>query len=150
MGKCYNLTFDSTDFYGGANNNKRTYFVNWSFLPNDKSYKVTFSYMSVASTNVDGLTAVMSLLLNLGATDSFFADNTGINSTQFMGNLKVASVGTNNYFFADKTTNQEIYLNSRPTQNVLEVQLHQGLSGTNFANPVPTNYVLTLCFEECE
>jgi hypothetical protein len=155
MGKCYNLTLDSNFFYGGTNNNRRTYFVNWASILPDKAFKVTFSYMSTASGNVEGLFEVMTLLLNLGATNNFTSSST-TNSTLFMGNLKIAACSvsatgeSNAYFFAEQNTNPATYLNSRPTQNILEVQLNQGFTGNGFIYPNPDPYILTLHFEEVD
>ena len=152
MGKCYNISFDSTSYYGGGNNNKRTYFVDWnSILPQNKKFKVSFCFMSVSGSSVAGAVSVMSLLLNLGGTNNFWANGNGIISTQYLGALKISqtAAGTNGYYYADKHSNLPVYLNSRPTQNLLEVQLHAGLDVTNnFTSPVPFDYVLSLCFEE--
>jgi len=148
MGKCYTLSFDSTLYYGGANNNKRTYYVDWTFLPENTRFKVTFSYMSVAG-GVDGLQYVCSVLANLGTTSNFYANSIGNVPTQYLGSLKCATQTTsasNGYFYADQTSNVPVWIEQRPTQNVLEIQIHQGLNGVNFASPVPPNYVLTLCF----
>jgi hypothetical protein len=155
MGKCYNLTLDSNFFYGGASSNRRTYFVNWAAILPEKAFKVTFSYMSVASGSVEGLFEVMTLFTNLGATNNF-TSNSNTRSTLFMGNLKIAactSLATgqsNAYYFAEQNTNHAIYLNSRPTQNILEVQLNQGFTGNGFIYPNPDPYILTLSFEEVD
>lgn len=155
MGKCYNLTFDSNFFYGGTGTSKRTYFIDWASILPDKAFKVTFSYMSVADGSVEGLFAVMTLSINLGATNNFTSSSNTM-STIFMGNLKIAPCSStatgqsNAYFFAEQNTNPPIYLNSRPTQNILEVHLHQGLSGNGFIYPVPEPYILTLNFEEVD
>lgn len=154
MGKCYTLSFDSTSYYGGTNNNKRSYAVDWTFLPDHTPFKVTFSYMSVAAATVLATTSVMSLHANLGMTNSFWANATGgIVSTQNLGCLKVAnSAGsTNGYYYADTHSNTPVYIKQRPAANTLEIELHSGLSITlNYNTPIPTEYILTLCFEECE
>lgn len=151
MGKCYTLSFDSTNFLSGTNNNKRTYYVDWTFLPIGKRFKVTFSYMSLSDTDNLGSTYVMTLNLNLGQTSNF-ASSTGMQMTQYVGNLKLAvPVGsTLGYYYADVNSNPPIYLEQRPAQNNFEVQLHVGLSGVNYNTPVPADYVLTLSFEEAD
>jgi hypothetical protein len=94
MGKCYTISFDSHYYYGGAANNRRTYLVNWdSILPKDKRFKVKFSYMSDADVLNIGTVSTMSLLLNLGQSNNFWSNNTtGIQSTQYMGSLRIGSM----------------------------------------------------------
>ena len=152
MGKCYTISFDSHYFYGGGGNNRRTYLVNWdSILPKHKRFKVKFSYMSDADVLNIGTVSTMSLLLNLGQSNNFWSNNTnGIQSSQYIGSLRIAVTadGTRGYYYADTESNPPIYLNERPSQTTLEVQLHDGLSGSNYTNPVPVDYVLTVSFEE--
>ena len=152
MGKCYTLSFDSQYSYGGANNNRRTYVVDWSFLPINGKFKVTFSYMSEAIDTVDGDINVMCLMVNLGQSSNFWSNNsTGLQSTQYVGNLKIAlssGAALFGYYFADINSNPPIYLDQRPSQNILEIQLHDGLTGVNYTTPIPGDYILTLCFEE--
>jgi hypothetical protein len=154
MGKCYTLSFDSNYFTGGIDNSARTYNVDWTFLPLNKRFKVTFSYMSAAAATVSGLNNVMALLLNLGQTSNFYCTGTpGLQMSQYVGTLRI-TIGLSAayaYYFADVTSNPPIYLEQRPAQNVLTVQLCDGLSLTTpFTTPVPEDYVLTLAFEEVE
>jgi hypothetical protein len=154
MGKCYNLSFDSTSYFGGLNNNKRTYFVDWGFLPNNKAFKVRFSYMSVAATTILNTSSVMSLHINLGSSDNFWANATGSTiSTQNLGCLRVGTTagGTNGYYYAELESNTPIYIKSKPCENNVEVELHSGLSVfLNYNTPIPTEYILTLNFEEVD
>jgi hypothetical protein len=154
--------FDSTLHTSGGNNSRRIYTSNWaSILPNDKSFNVSFSFMS-ATDAVLGVIPVLFIPIlkcNLGQNTTF-ANLTSLSSafttTNALGFLKVALVPSNNiastddnaYLVADITTNPSIYLKSRPTNSTLEVEIHNGLTNTNYVN-IP-DYVLTLHFEECD
>ena len=154
MGKCYTLSFDSNYFTGGIDNSSRTYNVDWSFLPLNKRVKVTFSYMSCSAGTIIGAVNVMALHLNLGQTSNFYCTGTnGLQSSQYVGTLRMAvssAPSSHGYYFADVTSNPPIYLEQRPAQNVLAVQLNDGVTTTGFATPVPTEYLLTLAFEEVD
>jgi hypothetical protein len=147
MGKLYNVSFDSTLAYGGANNNKRTYVTNWaSILPPDKAFKVTFSFSAAFVVIVNA--EVMTLQMDLGQAYSFAAGTSQTNSTRFIGYISHSGTGVNGYYNASSTTNPPIYIDKRPSSNITEVAIHEGLSNINFTDPLPGNYVLTLCFEE--
>lgn len=153
MGKCYNVSFDSAFFTGGGNNNKRTYATNWSsILPNNKSFKVSFSFMSETGVLPDAIIACVKC--NLGQTNSFtnISPSTSLDTTNFLGYLRISPIqgGTNAYYFAEQKTNPPIYLNSRPTNSTLEVEIHEGLTNTNYTTPIPPDYVITLHFEEVD
>jgi hypothetical protein len=69
-----------------------------------------------------------------------------------MGFLKIQPLAgaTNAYYYADITTNAPIYLRERPSSSLLEIELHEGTSTVNYTTPVPSDYILTLSFEECD
>jgi len=153
MGKCYNFSFDSAFFLGGGNNNKRTFATNWSsVLPENKSFKVSFSYMSETGVLPDAV--VMCLKLNLGQSNSFsnVSPSLSLDTSNFLGFLKIQPLAgaTNAYYYADFTTNPPIYLKQRPSSQSLEVEIHDGLTSTNYTTPIPSDYILTLHFEESD
>ena len=154
MGKCYTISFDSAFFTGGTTNNKRTYATNWaSVLPEKKAFKVSFSYMSETGVLPD--TIVMCIKLNLGQSKSFMnlSPSNSLDTTNFAGFLKIQPITgsiTTAYYYSDFQTNPPIYLNERPTNSLLEVELHEGLSTINYTTPVPSDYILTLYFEEVD
>jgi hypothetical protein len=150
MGKIYNVSFDSTNVYGGANNNKRSYVTNWSSILPDKAYKVTFSYMSATCAVPSPNTHVMTLQMDLGQSCSFSAGANAFASSAFLGSIPITSIGADEYYSATTTDNPPIYIRTRPQVNITEVRLHNGLGVTNFNTPVPSDYVLTLCFEEMD
>jgi hypothetical protein len=161
MGKCYNFVFDSNFNTGGATTSRRTYATNWlGVLPENKSFKVSFSFMSetdASSATAIGFTHVPILRCNLGQSNTFanLASNaTSFATTNTLGFLKfqllpsgnVAGTADRCYLVADNTTNAPIYIKQRPSNSSLEVEIHNGLTNTNFTN-IP-DYVLTLHFEE--
>jgi hypothetical protein len=151
MGKCYNFSFDSAFFFGGANNSRRTYTTNWaSVLPEKKAFKVSFAYMSEVGVLPDAI--VMCLRTNLGQSNSYsnISPSTSFDSTNLLGFLKIDPLAVSSFYYADYKTNPPIYLNERPTNSILEVELHEGLSTVNYSTPVPSDYVLILHFEEVD
>ena len=154
MGKIYNVSFDSTLFYGGANNNRRTYVTNWQSILPDKLFKVTFSFMSGTAVVPSPNTIPMTIQMDLGQSCSYAAIGTtaapgGFQSSFFLGNLFITGIDTNEYYFAETKSNPPVYTR-RPSSNITEVRLHNGLTNTNFTTPVPSDYLLTLCFEELD
>jgi hypothetical protein len=155
MGKTYNVSFDSTQFQGGSNNNKRVYVTNWDSILPDKAFKVSFSYMSATAVVPSPNTVVMSLFVDLGQTCSWSALGTtaapgGFQATTFLGSIPITSIAADEYYSCTTLQNPPVYLRGRPYNSLTTVHLHQGLLQTNFNTPVPSDYVLTLCFEELE
>jgi hypothetical protein len=151
MGKCYNFVFESAAATLGANNNKKQFVTNWSsVLPENKSFKVRFSYMSETGILPDAL--VMCLKCNLGGNNTYTnaTPSNAFDTINFMGFLKIQPLAgtTNAYYYADITTNAPVYLKQRPSNSFLEVELHEGTSTVNYNTPVPSDYILTLHFEE--
>lgn len=159
MGKCYNFFFDSTLNSGGANNSRRLYATNWaSVLPDNKAFKVSFTFCTESDTaSVLAFITVPVIRTNLGQSSSFA--NLTTNSTAFstlnaLGFAKMALLPSNNivgtvdegYLLAEHSTNPPTYLKRRPQNSILEVEIHVGLTGTNYID-VP-DYVFTLHFEE--
>jgi hypothetical protein len=160
MGKCYNFMFDSLYNAGGTNNKKRIYTTNWDgVLPLDKSFKVSFSFVSETDDlAVINFTNVPILRCNLGQSNTYA--NLSTNATAFstsnaLGFLRLVPMPSNNvaatvdegYLLAEMKTNPPIYLLQRPSNSTLEVEIHDGLSNTNYVNSIP-EYVLTIHFEE--
>ena len=147
MGKTYTVSFDSTSSLSGTNNSNRSFVTNWdSILPEGKEFKVSFSYMSAATVVANGV--IMALHVNVGQTTAFAASGGPLASTRFMGYLLIGSDNVSEYYYATTTTNHPMYIKSRPPSSTTEISLEQGLTQTNYALPVPSDYVLTIFFEE--
>jgi hypothetical protein len=163
MGKCYNFMFDSTLFSGGANNKKRHYTTNWqSILPENKAFKVSFAFISETDTvgAVIPFTQLPVVRCYLGQSDT--NANLSLNATSFsttnaLGFLKLALLPSSNaaatvdrgYLLAEHTTNPPIYLEQRPSNSQIEVEIHNGLTSTNYTDTIP-DYIFTLHFEEVD
>jgi len=154
--------FDSTLNAGGTNNKKRTYTTNWtSILPENKSFKVSFAFVS----ETDDL-AVISFInvpiirCSLGQSNTYAnltTNATAFTTTNALGFLRLVPMPSNNvapvtdegYLLAEMKSNPPIYLNQRPSNSTLEVEIHDGLSNINYVSSIP-DYVLTLHFEEVD
>jgi len=162
MGKCYNFMFDSTLNSGGASNKRRHYATNWaSVLPEGKKFKVSFTFCSETDliSNIS-FVSVPVLRCNLGQSSTYA--NLSINSTAFsttnaLGFLKLVPLPSNNaagsvdegYLLAERNTNPYTYLDTRPQNPMLEIEIHDGLTTTNYVSDIP-EYICTLHFEEYE
>lgn len=162
MGKCYNFLFDSTLNSGGANNKRRLYATNWSsVLPEGKKFKVCFTFCSVTDVgSIVGFATVPVLRCNLGQSCTFAnlsTNSAAFSTTNVLGFLKLVSLPSNNivaaddngYLLAERTTNPYTYLETRPQNPLLEIEIHDGLTGVNYFSSIP-DYVCTLHFEECD
>jgi hypothetical protein len=163
MGKCYNFLFDSTLNSGGANNKRRHYATNWaSVLPEGKKFKVSFTFCSESDSVVGSITfiTVPVLRCNLGQSSTYAnlsTNSPAFSTTNALGFLKLVPLPSNNvaatadegYLLADRNTNSPIYLEARPQNPMLEIEIHDGLTETNYASTIP-DYICTLHFEEYE
>jgi hypothetical protein len=161
MGKIFNYVLNSQI---AAINSVLTigehFYVDWSYLPNTP-YKVSFSFMSANQVSTNTTVANIYVDLGQGSTVIISPSNTNLISTSgsqayragFLGNLEVRSYtnsasASGSYLFAASTTNPPIYLNSRPTNNDVFVEIHTNASTTetNYS-PVPGQYSLILSLE---
>lgn len=162
MGKCYNFMFDSLYNAGGTNNKRRIYTTNWtSILPENKSFKVSFSFVSETDDlAIINFTNVPIVRCNLGQSNTYAnlsSNATSFTTTNALGFLRLVPMPSNNiastvddgYLLAEQKTNPPIYLLQRPSNSTLEIEIHDGLSNTNYVNSIP-EYVLTIHFEEVE
>ena len=146
MGKSYTVVFNS--LISGNSVVGETFNYDWGQLPN-VPYKVTFSFVSTVATLVNNIIPV--IFLDLGQQSSILATTTGTTGlkNKLLGCLFYSGTGAGSYLYADTHTNPPIYLNGRPTNNNVFIELHtnSASAGTNY--PIDTiEYVLTLNLEE--
>ena len=69
----------------------------------------------------------------------------------YLGSLTPSGTGASNYLMAVETDNPPIYLNRRPTNNNIQVQIHQNIitQMTDYT-PAPVKYTLCLCLRAVE
>ena len=146
MGKIFNVVLEST-LGSGVGNYGRTYFFDWGRIPQGR-YKVSFVFNSavVATTN----TTVANIFVDLGQGCNTFIASTGQGYRQnYLGMLLWTGTGAGNALWCDAYTNPPVYLNQRPTQNSVFVEIHTNASPfeANYANPDVGQYTLVLSFE---
>lgn len=146
MGRIYTFLLNS-DIAGNANANCR-YFIDFEVLPANKRFKVSFTFMS--ATGVLTNTEVANVYIDLGQSKSVIANSefvqTGFKSS-YIGSLRWAGTAVGQ-LSASTTDNAPIWLDKKPPNNIVKVEIHQNTSAinTDYA-PVP-EYSLTLSFEE--
>ena len=122
--KTINVKFNSNFKLNGvvntiANNNTAEYYVDWSsILKSDgQKYLLTWSYVSQRNTfTID--TPIASVYINIYC-ENYMVNTLGASTTLNIGNLAV----TTNSLYADSNTNSPIFLNSRPTNNNVSIQI---------------------------
>ena len=152
MGKIYNYIFNA-GFGTGADHSK-VYAVNWDKMPDEKPLKLTFSYTS-NNTN-DTFLETANIYCNLGQSYVIFGSgNSLINyRPDFLGFLTPIgfTVGATNFqsLTASTITNPPIYLDRRPYQNTITVEVKTSANQTASYTATLGNYTLILCFEELD
>lgn len=146
MGKSYTVVFNSVVSSNSVIGEVFNY--DWGQLPN-KPYKVTFSLVSTIDTLVNSTIAV--IYMDLGQQSSIVASINGTTGAKngILGCLLPSGTGTNTFLYANTHTNPPIYLNGRPTNNTVFIEIHTNASGgmTNYS-PTAWEYILTLNLEE--
>ena len=142
----YNVVLQAAIGAGGAASEQ--FFYDWSQLE-DVPYKVSFSLVSTIDALVNTSIAVIYLDLNQQPAIMASSGGNGLKNN-YLGCLMYSGTGANNYLYADTTTNPPIYLNGRPPNNNVFVEIHTNQAGgmTNYS-PTAWEYILTLNLEEC-
>ena len=146
MGESYTIVFNSIISPGSVV--AETFNYDWGQLPN-VPYKVSFSLVSTIDALVN--TSIAVIYLDLSQQCSIMASSGGNGlKNNYLGCLRYSGTGASNYLYADTTTNPPIYLNGRPTNNNVFVEIRTNASGgvTNYS-PTAWEYVMTLNLEEC-
>lgn len=153
----YNLFLNSvtnnplTNYYSAVsatNMGQRIYAVDWSFLPENKKFKVSVRFNSLAgSFNANDL---YFLTANFGpmANSVSGGSATTRQHNSILGILKVrqGTTATNDLCLtAFPDNNQPVFLNGRPNNNFLEIRIMSNLT-TQYNLTV--NYQMILSFEE--
>ena len=141
----FNIVLNS-DVGTGITQNSN-FFFDWSRIP-DVPYHVSFSFTSAVATLTN--TTVANIFVDLGCSNTFLAGpSSGFNAynSMYLGSLTPSGTGANNYLWSAETDNPPIYLNGRPTNNNIQVQIHQNIitQMTDYT-PAPVKYTLCLCF----
>jgi hypothetical protein len=130
------------------------YSIDWSFLPKNKIYQLTFSFIS-DKVNLNQYNDICALTISLGQINSYRTDfGTNGTPTQFLGGLiphLTGGTGASSFLYADIKTNAGICVMGRPVTNEFTVGLYSLNTGqlwTDFNNNPVTTYGLSLNFDE--
>ena len=139
----YNVYIDSNSASVSTfGSSTRQYTVNWASIMPEGSYNVSFSFVSQSDDIYLGA-EIASVFCNLGGNNQFKA---GAFTSSAIGFLSITSIGTSNcYLYSELTTNPKVYLQQRPNDNELIIQICDGLD-TSTEIPV-THYCMILHFE---
>ena len=152
----YNLYINSTDYHPStiseANVSQRVYAVDWSFLPNNKKFKVSFDYATGRGQVNPDQTGyiVMNLNNSSNVTNSEIVE---FKSTNIIGFFMPVARSTRNAvgipsdisMIANPDDNPPFILSSNSLNSLLEVLLYN-LDGTQFTM-ANQKYQMTLHFE---
>lgn len=152
----YNLVLNSTTYLSAASSTdmgQRVYGVDWSFLPENKKFKVSFAFTSKQyATTPYTYSNIYMLAANFGPLALVFDGGSTIQkrSSSVLGFLRVVQGNTttaaDSILAATTLDNPPFMILSRPTNNLLEVWVWKNTTSTGSA--MPTDYILTLSFEE--
>lgn len=147
MSAYVNVIFNSNYKTSGTNSNAY-YYIDWSaILQPDKKYLVQWTYLGQHNTITDAKIATLNMNI-IG--ENYTSSTSGAPLSLNYGNLFSGNVG----LYATIQDNTPILLNSKPTSNIVNVQIltndNPPVEWTdNTAIPAPpANYILTLTFSE--
>jgi len=158
----YKLSLNSSTYFSklnATNNVNLTYAIDWTFLPKDKSFLVSFRFITnrknFNSTPANNRQFLVNA--NLGQSNNY-TGNATLDKTQnnIIGGLKLyraSSRGagaspTDTSFKANIHTNSPIYLNTRPTDNFLNIVITSIIAGEAALSEIDLPYLMELFFQE--
>lgn len=141
--KSYNIILNSTQGTGTYNTNK-TYNIDWSVIP-DQKYKLEFTFFSskVDTTSMTDLIFVdINFQSNTNCYEATSANTRGaMLLSEKIGCILPTGYNTLSYFYAHNTTNTPCFLDSRPMNKTITVNL-ESVTGSSYLTLPP--YILTL------
>ena len=149
MGKIYNIILESSVGTGASSKNK-SYYIDWGRLP-DGPYKITFAFRTTETAHLNA--TVANIFVDLGqGMNTVIAQNPSASSTfrsDYLGFLLVTGTGNGHILFCDTTTNPPLYIDQKPNNNNVLVQINTNTApfDTDFGGEVG-NYTLILSFEK--
>ena len=149
MGKIYNIILESSVGTGASSKNK-SYYIDWGRLP-DGPYKITFAFRTTETAHLNA--TVANIFVDLGqGMNTVIAQNPSASSTfrsDYLGFLLVTGTGNGHILFCDTTTNPPLYIDQKPNNNNILVEVHTNTAPftTDFDAEVG-QYTLILSFEK--
>jgi hypothetical protein len=149
MGKIYNIILEST-VGTGATNADKSYYIDWGRLP-DGPYKITFAFRASESNHLNITVANIFVDLGQGMNTVIAQNPSGKPSyrSNYLGFLFVTGTGNAHMLFCDTTTNPPLYIDRKPNNNnvLVEINTNTAPFNTDFGGEVG-NYTLILSFEK--
>jgi hypothetical protein len=127
-----------------------SFFIDWSRLPN-KPYNLTFTFFT-SGTNVL-ITPLINIFVDLGQHSQLAVsslDSQVCGRVGYLGRLIWSGGGVNNNFRAALTDNPPLYLDGRPTNNNVRVEMLKNDGTYGLYGAVIGSYTLQLCLEEVD
>ena len=148
-GEIYNMILHS-DIGTGTSVANKFFFVNWNRLPESR-YKLTFAFTSSTLTIATTFDAML-YISELGCcknTICMAPSGSSAYNAGFIGIIRNYTATT--YLETNIIDNPPSFLRSEPTDNQINVRIHQNLSttGTDYT-PLPARYTLILSFEQLD
>ena len=149
MGKIYNIILESSVGTGASNANQ-SYYIDWGRLP-DGPYKITFAFRTTETAHLNA--TVANIFVDLGqGMNTVIAQNPSASSTfrsDYLGFLLVTGTGNGHILFCDTTTNPPLYIDQKPNNNNILVEVHTNTAPftTDFDAEVG-QYTLILSFHK--
>lgn len=147
MGKIYNVVLNS-NFGNGVGGANKSYCVNWCNLPDNKKFKLTWSF-TCSSGSYSNFGIINYVFCDLGQSNQIFGTTDSSRNIRydFLGSLKPNAI-TNKYsvYTCNTESNPPIFLDRKPNNNIINVLITGGSLITGGVNTF--NYTLILSFEE--
>jgi hypothetical protein len=155
----YRLDLNSSVYFSSTTKprtaSRITYAVDWSFLPENQPFKMTFSLVSKKRYSTSSFSGVITNFVEANFGSPFTQNVSGGNLIRRNNNYvlgfwhikKPTTAATDNYINISPEDNPPVYLPSRPSSNFITItQLTNTKALSGFTN---TDYLMTLFFEEC-
>ena len=135
MGKIYNINLNSINSTVGSLNSNANYVIDWAnLLPSNKAFKLTFTFQaSINAVNNFRFPYVTTNILGYSFANANGA--TGFNNSYILGTLRLNTIfGNYGNYIANIHDNPAIYLDSRPTNPLLNIKILDNLSKNEFVD----------------
>ena len=158
----YKLSLNSSTYFSklnATNTTNITYAIDWTFLPKDKSFLVSFHFISgrynFATTNANNSQFLVNA--NLGQSNSY-TGNATLDKMQnnILGGLKLYKASlrtadgspTDTAFKSKIKNNSPIYIDRRPTVNFLTILISSIIDSDATLTDFTQAYLMELFFQE--
>lgn len=148
----YTVVLNSTKGTKLTTNNwsEISYGIDWSFLPQGRKYKVSFSFHSKKGTFTGD--NIVEVYADFTASPTTYEANGNAQQkiTNMLGLIhpELVTVSTDVMLQANSTDNAPIFINDRPNNNFFTITLRTFYETTSTKFNIGTDYIMVLSFEE--